>query len=57
VSFTIDLPHFFINKVLAPIEDVKHIKIFNNNEFVREYTLETEDDVNNLIKYNHIRKI
>lgn len=41
----------------GPVSEIKHIKLYKNNEFIREYDLSTEENIENLKKYNHVRRV
>ena len=57
IRFTVENPGYYMIVTLGNVADIKHVKVYSNNKFIREYDLSTEESVENLKKYNHLRKI
>lgn len=55
-SFTLE-PGYYRITDLGPVGEIQNVKVYNNDEFVRGYDLTTQESVEQLIKYNHIRKM
>jgi hypothetical protein len=54
--FTLQPSHYMVINI-GLVDDVTNVKVYNDNEFVRGYDLSTQEDLDRLIKYNHVRKM
>lgn len=56
INFTLD-PGYYRITDLGLVGEVRGVKVYNNNEFIRGYDLSTQENVDRLIKHNHVRKM
>jgi hypothetical protein len=56
MTYTLEPGYYRISNIGA-VGDVQNVKVYNDNEFVRGYDLSTQENIDKLIKYNHVRKM
>lgn len=56
MTYTLEPGYYRISNIGA-VGDIQNVKVYNDNEFVRGYDLSTQENIDKLIKHNHVRKM